>query len=271
MTPDGTAYDIFGPQHAAVVVLIHGLGMTRTTWDDIAPALAQTFRVITYDLCGHGQSRLPAQPPSLTVLSKQLENLLDGLAVPTAVLVGFSLGGMINQRFAMYHPDRVRALVVLNSPHKHDPEAQRLVEERAIQTSAEGPKATIDATLERWFTPDFRKNSPSKVAQIRAWVLANDANTYLQHRQVLAHCVHELIQPDPALSAACLVMACAKDSGSTPAMSEAIAAEITGAETVIVPELQHLGLIEQPRIFLAKIGDFLTRKITLSGIKDKEK
>jgi len=44
-------------------------------------------------------------------------------------------------------------------------------------------------------------------------------------------------------------MTCAKDSGSTPAMSEAIAAEITGAQTVIVPELQHLGLIEQPRIF----------------------
>lgn len=265
MTPDGTAYNIFGPQHATVVVLIHGLGMTRATWDDIAPDLAQTFRVITYDLCGHGQSRLPAQPPSLTFLSKQLENMLDVLAVPTAVLVGFSLGGMINRRFAMYHPDRVLALVVLNSPHERNPEAQRLVEERALQTSAEGPKATIDATLERWFTPDFRKKSPSKVAQIRTWVLANDANTYRLYRQVLARGVHELIRPNPALSAPCLVMTCAKDSGSTPAMSEAITAEITGAETVIVSELKHLGLIEQPRIFLATINDFLTRKITLVG------
>ena len=91
ITADGTAYDLFGPQHAPAVVLIHGLGMTRATWDDIVPVLARNFRVVTYDLSGHGDSRLPSTTPSLTVLSEQLKTLLETLSIPQAALVGFSL------------------------------------------------------------------------------------------------------------------------------------------------------------------------------------
>jgi pimeloyl-ACP methyl ester carboxylesterase len=74
---------------------------------------------------------------------------------------------------------------------------------------------------------------------------------------VLAHGVRELIRPDPPVAAPALVMTCANDSGSTPAMAHAIAAEIAGAETVIIPQLQHLGLMEAPRAFTAPILDFL--------------
>jgi (E)-2-((N-methylformamido)methylene)succinate hydrolase len=148
ITADGTAYDLFGPQHAPAVVLIHGLGMTRATWDDIVPVLARNFRVVTYDLSGHGDSRLPSTTPSLTVLSEQLKTLLETLSIPQAALVGFSLGGMINRRFAIDYRDIVTALIVLNSPHERDPAAQRLVEERAAQTSAGGAQSTIDTTLE---------------------------------------------------------------------------------------------------------------------------
>jgi pimeloyl-ACP methyl ester carboxylesterase len=265
ITADGTAYDLFGPQHAPAVVLIHGLGMTRATWDDIVPVLARNFRVVTYDLSGHGDSRLPSTTPSLTVLSEQLKTLLETLSIPQAALVGFSLGGMINRRFAIDYRDIVTALIVLNSPHERDPAAQRLVEERAAQTSAGGAQATIDTTLERWFTSEFRKKSAETVAKIRRWVLANDSENYTQNRQVLAAGVVELIRPDPPLTAPCLVVTCEHDSGSTPQMSQAIAAEIAGSEILIIPELKHLGLIEQPALFSAAINDFLTHTLQPSG------
>ena len=242
---------------APVLVLVHGLGLTRATWDAFVPALAQTYRVLSYDLPGHGDSALPQEAPSLTMLSAQLIALLDALQIPRASIIGFSLGGMINRRFAIDHPDRVAGLVILNSPHERSPEAQRLVEDRAAQTGTGGPAATIDSTLERWFTAQFRQDAPDVVAKVRAGVLANDPGNYTRHRRVLAQGVVELIRPAPPITAPTLVITCEHDSGSTPAMAHAIASEINGAETVIVPGLQHLGLIEQPDLFIQPIGQFL--------------
>ena len=81
ISPQGTAYDLTGPATAPVVVLIHGRGLTRQTWADHLPALADHFRVLTYDLCGHGESALPAETPSLTALSDQLRHLMDRLHI----------------------------------------------------------------------------------------------------------------------------------------------------------------------------------------------
>lgn len=255
----GTSYDLTGPSGAPVLVLVHGLGLTRATWDAFVPVFAQDYRVLSYDLCGHGQSALPTQSPSLTVLSEQLADLLDELGIARATVIGFSLGGMINRRFAMDHPSRVAALVVLNSPHERNPAAQRLVEDRAAQTDAGGPAANIDSTLVRWFTPQFLQDAPDVVAHTRALVLANDPDNYTRHRQVLASGVVELIRPEPPITAPTLVMTCERDSGSPPSMSIAIASEIAGAETVIVPGLQHLGLIERPDLFTEAILRFLGR------------
>jgi (E)-2-((N-methylformamido)methylene)succinate hydrolase len=259
LSKTGTAYDLTGPSGAPVLVLVHGLGLTRATWDGFVPVLAQHFLVVTYDLCGHGQTVLPADTPSLALLSGQLVDLLDDLGIARATVIGFSLGGMINRRFAIDHPLRVASLVILNSPHERSPDAQHLVETRAAQTDAGGPAATIDSTLERWFTAQFRQDAPDIVAQVRAVVLANDPGNYTRHRQVLAHGVVELIRPAPPIAVPTLVMTSAHDSGSTPAMCHAIASEIAGAQTVIVPALQHLGLIERPDLFLEPILRFLGR------------
>lgn len=268
LSTHGTAYAVSGPPDAPAVALIHGLGLTMDTWHRITPVLAGRFRVIRYDLCGHGQSALPTTPPSLSVLSGQLRTLLDDLAVDRCALVGFSLGGMVNRRFALDHPERTTALVILNSPHERSPEAQRLVDERAAETGAGGPAATIDETLKRWFTPGFLDRNSAAVAEIRHWVLANDPGTYTAHRRVLACGVLELVRPDPPITCPTLVMTCEHDSGSTPAMAHAIAAEIAGAETIIVPALQHLGLIENPPAFADPIFDFLTRTIGKSTTQE---
>ncbi|MDI3338153.1 alpha/beta fold hydrolase [Defluviimonas aestuarii] len=255
----GTAYDLTGPADAPVLVLIHGLGLSRATWSDFVPVLARDYRVLSYDLCGHGESALPDRVPSLTVLADQLRELMDALSIPHATLIGFSLGGMINRRFAMDHPDRCDALVILNSPHERSTEAQRLVEERAAATGAGGPGATIAETLERWFTPGFRASNVKTVDWVRGTVLANDPNNYTRHRQVLASGVVELIRPAPPIMHPTLVMTCENDTGSTPAMSRGIGDEIEGAEVIIVPRLQHLGLLEEPQLFLTPILGFLGR------------
>lgn len=77
----GTACDLAGPEGAPAVVLIHGPGLTReSTWGQIAPVLARRFRVLSYDLPGHGETARPGDAVRLTVLGEQL------IARPTLVM-----------------------------------------------------------------------------------------------------------------------------------------------------------------------------------------
>ncbi len=256
---NGSHYELKGPADAPVVALIHGLGLNRQVWRDYLPRLQQRYRVLSYDLFGHGDSVAPPAKPSLTLFAEQLCELMNETGIERAALVGFSLGGMINRRIAIDHPERVSALVIVNSPHEREPDAQRLVEQRALDSAAGGPGATLDATIERWFTPEFRRDHPDAIDEVRAWVLANEPAVYAECREVLAFGVTELIRPEPPIVHPTLVMTCEHDSGSTPAMSQAIAGEIAGASVVVVPGLKHMGLVENPSFFIGEIADFLER------------
>jgi pimeloyl-ACP methyl ester carboxylesterase len=190
------------------------------------------------------------------MFSEQLLGLLDELAINRCSIVGFSLGGMINRRFAMDHGERLQAMAILNSPHERGAEAQKLVEQRALDSAAGGPGATLDATIERWFTADFIDANPEYIAQVRDWVLANDPEVYAKCRQVLAFGVVELIRPQPPITHPTLIVTCEHDSGSTPAMSQTIASEISGSQVIVVPQLQHMGLVENPSFFINAMAEF---------------
>ncbi|MEM8791951.1 MAG: alpha/beta fold hydrolase [Pseudomonadota bacterium] len=258
-TTEGTAYEVHGPEEAPVVVLIHGLGLSRGLWGPHLETLARPYRVLAYDLLGHGDSKPASGTISLSSFSDQLLRLLDELGIARAALIGFSIGGMINRRFATDHPDRVSSLIILNSPHDRGAEAQKLVEERAAKVRDEGRMATMESALERWFTPEFRAAHPAWLETVRTWRAQADPESYAQAAWVLAHGVRELIQPQPQISAPSLVMTCENDSGSTPDMSRAIAAEIDGASLHIVPRLKHLGLLEDPYAFTTPTLGFLER------------
>lgn len=256
---NGTAYDLIGPEGAPVITLIHGLGLCRKLWASHLGRLSQNYRVLNYDLYGHGESAPPPETASLTVYAKQLKELIDELGIDKVHLVGFSIGGMINRGFAIDYSDRLHSLAILNSPHERGDEAQVLVEERARKVIEEGPMATMDAALERWFTPSFRANHKDQTELVRQWRQDADAKSYPDACMVLAAGVKELIRPAIKINCPSLVMTCENDSGSTPAMSHAIADEIAGAETIIIPELQHLGLMENPEAYTQPILDFIGR------------
>ena len=250
-----TAYDLTGPENAPVIVLIHGLGLSRNLWDAHLPAFAG-FRVLRYDLFGHGESEPPEGTASLAMYAKQIADLMDDLEIAQAHIVGFSIGGMINRRFALDYPEKVASLVILNSPHDRGEEAQKQVEERAASVREQGAFSTFDAALKRWFTPGYLQSGDGP-AKVRHWREIVDAEGYAQATWVLANGVRELIAPSPAVTAPTLVLTCENDSGSTPKMTIDIAAEIAGSETIIIPRLQHLGLMEDPDVFTNPIVKFI--------------
>lgn len=258
--PDGTAFDIHGPSDAPVVVLIHGLGLNRALWADTTPALTR-FRVLTYDLLGHGQTQSRGQRPTLADLTAQLAGLLDYLNLPRAAVVGFSMGGMVARHFAQTHPARATALVLLNTPHRRSPQAQAAVEARVAEAGRQGPAATVEAALERWFTDDWRAANPARLDIVRRWVLANDPATYPLYYRIFAEDVPLVVHPEPPLTLPALVITGAEDHGNSPAMAQAIAAEIPGAQTLILPKLRHMALFQAPEAVNAPLVAFLTQTL----------
>ena len=258
--PDGTGFALHGPRGAPVVVLIHGLGLTQALWADILPALAR-FRVLTYDLSGHGQSPSLGPEPALADLTAQLAALLDHLCLPQAALVGFSMGGMVARHFAQTHPARVTALALLNTPHRRSAKAQAAVLARAAKAARAGPAATVEAALTRWFTDPFRAANPATPDLVRHWILANDRAVYPLYYRIFAAEIDRVVAPFPPLTCPALVLTGYQDHGNPPAMARAIAAEIAGATVVILPGLRHMALMEDPAAVMAPLAAFLARTL----------
>ena len=262
IAPDGTSYNYVCDVNAPVVVLIHGLGLCRHMWRDHIADFASDYQVVSYDLLGHGDSAAPTAPTDLSLYVKQLCGLLDHLRIDKAALVGFSIGGMINRRFALDYGNRLSALAILNSPHDRGDKAQAMVEARAAAVRSEGAMATMEAALERWFTDDYRVSNPNFMETVRVWRRQVDAQSYAEAAWVLATGVKELTRPTKRVNVPTIVITSENDSGSTPDMAASIAGEIDQVEICIVPELKHLGLIEQPQSFTLPVIEFF-RKLPL--------
>ena len=98
------------------LVLIHGLGANLAFWYmGIARLLSRQYRVITYDLRGHGRSSMPATGYTLPDMANDLEALLDHLGVDHAHVVGHSFGARVALYFTISRPDRVSTLTVADT------------------------------------------------------------------------------------------------------------------------------------------------------------
>ena len=262
VTGSGTHYDFYA-QKGPVVVLIHGLGLNRHMWQWQVSELKQHYSVLTFDLIGSGDSAPPEGSPSLAMFSRQLLTLMDHLQIEQAAVFGFSLGGMIARRFAMDHPGHLWALGILHSAYARDAAAHDAIQQRVYQAQSEGPQATVDAALERWFTDDFRSDTKAantdKLAFVRRSILANDTTVYPQIYQVLVDGVNELVKPDPPITCPTLVMTGDEDYGNSVDMTHAIAAEIPGAETVVLEGLRHMAMLEAPDVFNRMLIEYLQK------------
>ena len=98
-----------------VLLLIHGMAGSATTWKRVMPALSQKFNVVAPDLLGHGGSEKVAGDYSLGALASNLRDLLVALGHERASIVGQSLGGGIALQLAYQFPERCERLVLVSS------------------------------------------------------------------------------------------------------------------------------------------------------------
>ncbi len=242
------------------LLLIHGLGMHQEMWQWQIPILSQYYRLVTYDFFDHGKSGSGDDLPSLNQFSAQILELLECLNIEKCTLIGFSIGGMIARHFAMNYAPMLNGLVILNSPYLRTTEQQQKIASRVTQVEKDGPSATVEAAMERWFTENFRTSNPEIIQQVTQWVLSNkDPKKYANNYRVLVDGIFEICPLPKPITCPTLVLTGDEDFGNNPEMSRQITAEIEDAELVILPKLRHMALVENPDLMNQTLLSFLTK------------
>jgi 3-oxoadipate enol-lactonase len=244
-----------GPPDAPAVVLSGSLGTDLSMWDPQAALLAERFRVLRYDLRGHGDSAVPPGPYAMSDLGEDLLALLDQIGTERAALCGLSIGGMLSLWIAANAPERVSRLVACCTSAYLGEETPYA--ERAAAVRRAGIEPIADAVVERWFTPRFAHESPETVRAMRERLVAVPPEGY-------AGCCEAIDGMDlrsalGAIRAPTLVIAGDEDPATPPEHGRAIAEAIPGAEFTVVPEAAHLAPVEHPEDLTALILNFLER------------
>jgi 3-oxoadipate enol-lactonase len=236
-------FDIEGGADAPVVILSGSLGSTRAMWDAQMPALTRVFRVVRYDLRGHGRSPVPPGPYDIADLGADLVALLDRLGVARAHLCGLSLGGMVSLWTAAHHPERVERLVVCCTSALLGPAAMWI--ERAAAVTAGTTAVVADAGVSRWFTPGFRARQPALMQRMRDMIASTSTVGYV----ACCGAIERMdLRPDlAAIRAPTLAIAGADDPSTPPADLAAIADRIAGCRLAVIDDAAHLANIEQPQ------------------------
>lgn len=239
------------------MVLIHGLGLDRFLWDPFVPALSERCRVIRYDLLGHGGATPLSTPVSSADFNAQVISVLDSCGVDRAVLMGFSLGGIIARTVAASHSDRVAGIVLLNTISTRPPDIQHQVRERADRIDSGDTDGISQQAIERWFTPAFRKAHPEVIEAVLDRLGRNTASSYRHAYRYFADSDAEAAATHGSIHLPCLVITGEDDRNSTPAMTHEIADGIADATAHILPGLRHMGLVEDPNAVLDLVVPFL--------------
>jgi len=239
------------------LILVHGLGLNRQMWQWQMGCLTPHFSVICYDLLGHGESVNPEIPCQLGQFTEQLLALMKGQKLEQCILVGFSLGGLIVQDFALNHQEKVSALAILNTSHGRTETEREAVLARVLQAEQFGPSSTVKPALQRWFSAEFAARKPEILEKVQDWIMANDKEIYPEIYRLLAECDEPLTYAIRAISCPTLIMTGEDDHGNSPEMTKRMAALIPDSRVEILPGLGHMGLAENPQAVNSRLLSFL--------------
>lgn len=239
------------------VMLIHGVGLDHEMWRAQTKALSRDFTVLRYDLPGHGGSAPAPGSLELDHLVRQIAALLDDESIEHTHVVGFSLGALIAQAFALAHPERVLRLVLVSGVYRRDGAGREAVLKRLQQAERGGPASIADAAISRWFSDAFRHTHPDEVARIERRLNANSPEGFLPAYRLFADADAQLAGRLGEIKASALVVTGEKDTGSTPGMARRMSEAMPNAECRIIPGIRHMLPLEAAEEFNAMLKAFL--------------
>ena len=226
------------------ILLTHGYNLTSFMWRGLARALADRYRVITWDVRGHGRSDSPDDPDAYThdLTIGDMRAILEAEDVAEAVIGGHSLGGYLSLAFHVEHPKRVRALLLIGTgPGYRDAQARE-----GWNRHAEGRARYFEKYgIEELGTPEGHGGQHRSARGLA-----------LAARGILAQHDSRVIDSLAKIRVPTLIVTGAEDVDFLRS-ADYMGKKIPGARKVLLNNAGHLPNIDQPRAFNSAVRRFL--------------
>ncbi len=236
------------------LILLHCLGMTHRMWDGLH-GLADRYELISYDLPGHGETRLPDEGYGVEDLSAQLHEVMLREGIARAHLMGISLGGLVAQHFAATWPAMVDHLVLADTTPRYTEEMRAGWTARAKMARDNGAASLLPLIEKSWFTPGFVAAGGPAIQFTRATFKACGGEGYAKACEALG--AADLRALAPAIKAPTLVFCGSDESVAFKEATQWLGEHIAGARVETIPVAGHATVLEQPEHVTKLVRAFL--------------
>ncbi|RMQ47744.1 3-oxoadipate enol-lactonase [Pseudomonas cichorii] len=249
-------YLLEGPADAPVLVLSNSLGTDLHMWDTQIPAFTRHFRVLRYDTRGHGRSLVSEGPYSIEQNGRDVLALLDALGIDQASFCGLSMGGLIGQWLAINAPERLQRVVLCNTAAKiGTPEVWNPRIETVLRDGQAAMVALRDASIARWFTPQFAVSEPATVEPIVGMLAQTSPQGYAANCAAVRDA--DFREQLASIRLPVLVVCGTQDAVTTPLDGGFMVERIQGARMIEL-HAAHLSNVEAGEAFTRPVLAFLT-------------
>jgi 3-oxoadipate enol-lactonase len=236
------------------LVLVHEMGGTLDSWDQVLPAVNNARQVLRYDTRGAGLSEKIHGKVTFDDMADDLAALLDAIGIKGKVAVaGTAVGGAIAIHFAVRHSSRVGALVVTSPATGVAPERRQATLDRADAAEAGGMRALVDQGLANSYPTEVRHNA-EEFRKFRARWIANDPESFAAINRMLAD--SKVTEELPRIACPTLVIGCTHDRLRPPSAIEPMAKQIPGADYLEINS-GHFAGIQTPGLVSQAFHSFL--------------
>lgn len=239
------------------VVLLHGYPFNRSLWTEQVSALSNSYRMITPDLRGLGESDSRPGPATMNRMGQDVAELLDHLEISRAVVGGLSMGGYVALAFYKQFPSRVRALILADTRAQADTEEGKQTRfQQAEKALAEGMAGIADAMLPKLLTPETVSKRPEVVKRVRDMMLktksegAAGALLGMAERDDQTSLLSQIACP-------ALILVGREDPITPLQDSEKMQREIAGSRLVVIDHAAHVSNLERTEQFNNEMVQFL--------------
>lgn len=251
------SYHDIGREDAPAIVLIHGFPLNKSMWAPQLDLLKDNFRVIAYDVRGHGNSETGSQDFSIDLFVNDLLCLIETLGLQRVILFGFSMGGYIALNAIENFPDRFDGLILSDTQCTADAPDARAKRIAAMDRILEdGVAEYAEEILPKLFAPASFVRHREEVTLVREMIL-NTSTESLCNTLFAMSARKETRSELMEIGIPTLILVGKEDEITPIASSQLIHGRIRGSTLAIIPHAGHLANMENPVVFNRHLKEFL--------------
>jgi 3-oxoadipate enol-lactonase len=244
------------------LILGPSLGTPAALWEPAAALLEPSFRLLAWDLPGHGASPATVSPFSVEELADGVIALADAAGIDSFDYAGVSLGGQVGLAIAIHYPDRLRHLAILCSTAKIG--SADGWSERAEVIRTQGTPALVDGSAKRWFAPGFIQRHPDRASSLLIALSDTDDESYALCCEALGHT--DLRNELGSIACPTRMYYGEHDQVISADDAEYVARRVRTGSTAVIPGAAHLPPIEQPETVAYELTGFLNSGTMNGGV-----